>query len=291
MYGANEFFFENGVTGYFGGQHHGLGATIVDFAVWDSSGLGKVSSFTSQPMGPFCSRFGNEGTGAHCERAVDLFKGREYSYHVELSMLNASGAAWSASIVDEYTGNESSIGQVFLHTDPAHAPPTGSKIQVGYGGLTTAVCDTCPHMRNRTEPTDPLPYGGISFMEYFLGGSFYSSFGWIGPRFFPSSSVRSSPADGGASVRRGRGPRTREQGVVLPQRILVDQEGSSPRAVVKSKMSGCIPGYPECGGDRVFYEEGPDVEPFPAAHAHAWIYNGTAPDSRAVDRQGAEQAA
>ena len=29
VYGANEFFFENGVTGYFGGQHDGPNRTIV----------------------------------------------------------------------------------------------------------------------------------------------------------------------------------------------------------------------------------------------------------------------
>jgi hypothetical protein len=36
VYGALEFFFENGVTGYFGGQHHGTGPKTVDFAIWDS---------------------------------------------------------------------------------------------------------------------------------------------------------------------------------------------------------------------------------------------------------------
>ena len=153
-------------------------------------------------------------------------------------------------------------------------------------------------------------------MEYFLGGSFFSSFGWIGPRFFPKSAALSAVEDGGALLRRSRGPRTQvrtaqthappsessrddgcadvslvlrsqlraevvtdeglcswqEEGVVLPQHILVDSESGA----VKSRMSGCIPGY-ACGGDRVFYQEGPEVLSAPAPGTHAWVSleNGT----------------
>jgi len=64
-------------------------------------------------MGRFCSRFGGEGSGSHCERAVDLFKGREYSFHVEVSERNSSGTGWHASIIDEFSGNESEIGALF----------------------------------------------------------------------------------------------------------------------------------------------------------------------------------
>jgi len=150
-----------------------------DFAIWDSCSASKNSWSTpcssdgkgsSQPMGRFCSRFGGEGSGSHCERAVDLFKGREYSFHVEVSERNSSGTGWHASIIDEFSGNESEIGTLFVHADPKAPAPAGSTIG-GYGGLTTAVCSTCQHVRNRTEPTDPQPYGGISFMEYFLGVS------------------------------------------------------------------------------------------------------------------------
>jgi hypothetical protein len=302
VYGALEFFFENGVTGYFGGQHHGLGPRWVDFAIWDSCPQSKNSWSTpcsrtgagsSQPMTEHCTRFGGEGTGSHCERSgVELLRGREYSYHVEMSMSNASGAAWTASIIDEFDGNETQIGTLFVRPDPTNPPPAASRIG-GYGGLTTAVCSTCTHMRNRTEPTDPSPYGGISFQEYFLGGSFYSSFGWIGPRFFPSSSAGSwrrrrqhrpldreraddwmwqVANDGGAARRRARGPRigSKERGVALPSRIMVDSE-SNPLAL--SNMSGCIPGY-ECGGDRVFFQMGTPASQ-PPAGSHTWIYNGT----------------
>lgn len=286
VYGALEFFFENGVTGYFGGQHQGLGPKTVDFAIWDSCAGSKnkwnqpcsTAGGSSQPMDArYCSRFGNEGSGSHCgRRGIELFKGREYSFHVELSMRNSTGAAWTASMVDEYAGNETEIGTLFVTTDPTNPPPAGS-IE-GYGGLTTAVCSTCPHMRNRTEPTDPDPYGGISFQEYFLGGSFYSSFGWIGPRFFPLSSRRGGVD--GAAVRRDRGPASaREDGVVTPLRIMVDSE-TNPKAL--SNISGCIPGY-ECGGDRVFFQMGTRTSQ-PPAGTHAWIWNGT-------QQQGASAAA
>ena len=166
-----------------------------------------------------------------------------------------------------------------MHADPKAPAPAGSTVG-GYGGLTTAVCSTCQHMRNRTEPTDPQPYGGISFMEYFLGGSFFSSFGWIGPRFFPKSAALSAVEDGGALLRRSRGPRTQEEGVVLPQHVLVDSESGA----VKSRMSGCIPGY-ACGGDRVFYQEGPEVLSAPAPGTHAWVSleNGTLNGTAALE--------
>lgn len=262
VYGAMQFYFENGVVGYFGGQHHGLGQTIVDFAIWDSSNISKSSQ--AMPV-PGCGRFGGEGTGSHCEQDVDLLKGREYSYHIELSMRNASGSAWTASVVDEYTGNETVIGTLFVHTDPAHPPPAGSKIS-GYGGLTAGM--TSPRKTvPKKEPVDPDSYGGISFMEYYLGGSFYSSFGWIGPRFFPTSTAFGGV---GKALRLSRGPTCTEQGVVLPQRIMVDSESGADKSI----MNGCIPGY-ECGGDRVFFQGGPTLQSQPPAGTFAWIYNGT----------------
>jgi hypothetical protein len=32
-----------------------------------------------------------------------MVKGREYTFHIELAMTNASGAGWNATIVDEHT--------------------------------------------------------------------------------------------------------------------------------------------------------------------------------------------
>eukprot|EP01052_Picozoa_sp_SAG31_P074056 SAG31_NODE_33134_length_347_cov_1.032258_1_plen_70_part_10 len=70
-------------------------------------------------MTPHCTRFGGEGTGSHCGRSgVGLVRGREYTFHVEVSMQNASGTAWSASVIDEHSGNETFIGTLFVRPDP-----------------------------------------------------------------------------------------------------------------------------------------------------------------------------
>ena len=67
-------------------------------------------------MGRFCSRFGGEGSGSHCERAVDLFKGREYSFHVEVSERNSSGTGWHASIIDEFSAQDQTGFGVLLNS-------------------------------------------------------------------------------------------------------------------------------------------------------------------------------
>ena len=84
VYGANEFFFENGITGYFGGlaEHTWNASTneiglkhTLDFAIWDFCGVPRYGSspcaaghrITSHPLDTVrCTRFGGEGTGAHC---------------------------------------------------------------------------------------------------------------------------------------------------------------------------------------------------------------------------------
>ena len=268
------------MVGYFGGQYHGDGSHAVDYAIWDSNATSK----SSQPMNdglpsPQCERFGGEGTGAHCGRGVDLFKGHEYSYHIELTVQNASGAGWSASIVDEYTGKETKIGGLFLHNN--ELTPHGSDVS-GYGRLSTA-----SHVSPSTAPV-VTPVGGISFMEYYMYNDhaydpehkllFYSSFGWIGPRFFPTSAALSTLDGNGAALRRSRGPTSREQGAVLPSRVMVDSEAHSVN-------NGCIPGY-ECGGARVFFSKGPEIatgKEIPALGHKTWIWNGTKASSMKTD--------
>ena len=53
---------------------------------------------------------------------------------------------------------------------------------------------------------------------------------------------------------------------------MVDSGGAKPEGVI---TNGCIPGYP-CGGDRVFYSAGPEVESDPPPGTTRWIWNGTA---------------
>eukprot|EP01052_Picozoa_sp_SAG31_P037442 SAG31_NODE_4834_length_2918_cov_1.628946_6_plen_80_part_01 len=47
-----------------------------------------------------------------------MLKGREYTFHIELAMQNASGAQWNATIVDEHTGEEHRLGALFLQNTP-----------------------------------------------------------------------------------------------------------------------------------------------------------------------------
>ena len=86
----------------------------------------------------------------------------------------------------------------------------------------------------------------------------------------PASAFLEAAATGRPEHPDTGGPATREAGVVLPSRILVDSE---TRAGALSNMSGCIPGYP-CGGDRVFFQMGP-ITSAPPAGTTAWIYNSS----------------
>ena len=111
VYGSNEFFFENGITGYFGSlAEHTWNATTqevgllhsTDFAIWDFCGVPRYGSqpcaaghkMTSHPLDTDrCERFGGEGTGSHCSaKPFPMLMGHEYSFHIELAMQNASGA-------------------------------------------------------------------------------------------------------------------------------------------------------------------------------------------------------
>ena len=61
VYGANEFFFENGVTGYFGGQHDGPNRTIVVRA--PSPAAGRAPAPTCLPPAS-CSQPGSDPSQA-----------------------------------------------------------------------------------------------------------------------------------------------------------------------------------------------------------------------------------
>ena len=147
VYGANEFFFENGITGYFGGlaEHTWNASTktiglkhTLDFAIWDFCGVPRYGSkpcasghkITSFPLDTSrCERFGGEGTGSHCGVPLEMIQGREYSFHLELSMQNASGAGWRATVVDEFTGLEHPLGSLFLLNTPHYrTTATSSKV-------------------------------------------------------------------------------------------------------------------------------------------------------------------
>ena len=52
---------------------------------------------------------------------------------------------------------------------------------------------------------------------------------------------------------------------------MVDSGGARPMGAI---TNGCIPGY-ACGGDRVFYVQGPDVVSDPPTGTTRWIYNGS----------------
>jgi hypothetical protein len=326
VYGSTEFFFQNGITGYFGGlAEHTWNATTgkmglrhtTDFAIWDFCGVPRYGSspctaghkVTSHPLDTVrCARFGGEGTGSHCTSQLQMIRGREYTFHVELAMSNTSGAGWNASVVDEFTGEEHILGSLFLQNTPhadrwlwkttqqglanatdsekdgaRHENESSIPMIPGYGGLTLSEPGTTHHAANTTDPVTgrTILLGALSFQEYFNYNDpsfdpehkevFYSAFGLIGPRFFPTSS-RTSNGIRGVQLRRSRGPRSSEMAdAIVPHRIMVDSGGEPPLGVI---TSGCIPGYP-CGGDRVHYEAGPKVISDPAPGTTKWIWNGS----------------
>ena len=269
VYAATQFYFEHGCGAYFGGQHWGDGSSHVDFAIWDSN----ASSKSSQPAAANCQRFGNEGTGANCGAVVDFKRGREYSFHVELAMKNSSGAGWAVSIVDEWSGNETRYGQIFIR-DVLGSRAAPDSVG-GCGRLSTVA-----HVSPSVVPT-AAAVGAISFQEYYLCDrlnwketcGFHSSFGWLGPRFFSTSSSDSATsdlwlweatADAGAAVRRARGPRANSTGATLPAAVMVDSENHT-------QTDGCVPGYP-CGGARVYFQKGRDVAADPPLPQKRWIW-------------------
>lgn len=142
LYASLEFYWP-GTTGYMGSQFHSDGTQILDFAIWDAP---KVEG-TSHPSGQYCSRFGGEGKGSHCEMRVRLELGQSYSFRLFKSGQSASGSTWSVEF------NNMHLGSIFFDE--------------GAAGFSLG----------------PLNPSGVGFNEYFADQSanFQASVGFIGP--------------------------------------------------------------------------------------------------------------
>lgn len=139
----------NGGGGYMGTQVSGLDHLML-FSIWDSE------AGTTAIPGPGCSRFGGEGTGAHCGGPYPWVEGREYRLRVELAGSTADGDDWRGTIQDTVTGATTTIGTIHL---------LNSGGGQGYGNLTK---------------------GASTFTEYFGGvesceGQPYARIRWRGP--------------------------------------------------------------------------------------------------------------
>eukprot|EP01059_Diplonema_ambulator_P030893 TRINITY_DN548_c0_g1_i3.p1 TRINITY_DN548_c0_g1~~TRINITY_DN548_c0_g1_i3.p1 ORF type:complete len:303 (+),score=70.22 TRINITY_DN548_c0_g1_i3:43-951(+) len=135
-----------GAGGYMGSQFHSDGTQIIDFAIWDVNGTVQ----NSLPLGQ-CSRFGGEGEGAHCETTQNIKLGQEYKFQVTQTFANATGVAWGITFTDVQTGTVHQGGSLFW--DEAMSGTKLGKIQPS----------------------------SISFQEYYTGGNFNSSVGFVGP--------------------------------------------------------------------------------------------------------------
>jgi len=150
VYGAMQFWFENGQGGYFGGHYLNKTAHIYDFAIWDYS---DTAENTSMAVDPWCDRFGGEGAGSHCLVPVDFVYGHEYRMKLSFNKSTSTQDWWTATSLDLTTNEVQYIGTLGLSNTKTQCPP--------YGNIKTT--------------------GNIGFQEYAEGGSFYTSFGWTGP--------------------------------------------------------------------------------------------------------------
>jgi len=141
-YASMQFWFSNDVGGYMGTQFHADGTQLLDFAIWD--GAGRPGS--SHPGSPWCTRFGHEGDGSHCEKGVSLSVGQTYQLRLFKTAQSAQGSTWTSTI------NGMSIGSLFFDEQSA-------------GAL------------GRLKPQ------AVGFLEYFMdqSASFDASVGFQGP--------------------------------------------------------------------------------------------------------------
>eukprot|EP01064_Diplonema_japonicum_P022815 TRINITY_DN3300_c4_g1_i1.p1 TRINITY_DN3300_c4_g1~~TRINITY_DN3300_c4_g1_i1.p1 ORF type:complete len:316 (+),score=53.53 TRINITY_DN3300_c4_g1_i1:40-948(+) len=161
---ASMMLYWEGAGGYMGSQFHSDGTQIIDFAIWDVNGTVK----NSKPLGK-CSRFGGEGEGSHCETTQIIKTGREYKFAVTKTFENSTGVAWGVTFLDVEAGVVHQAGSLFW--DEAMS---GTKL-------------------GQLKPST------ISFQEYYTGGNFNSSVGFIGPvgiangvKHLPNTAVCSS---------------------------------------------------------------------------------------------------
>lgn len=142
LYGSFEFYWP-GTTGYMGSQFHSDGTQMLDFAIWDADSV----PGTAHPSGTYCSRFGGEGNGAHCEMTVKMEIGQHYRFRLFKSDQTSSGSTWSV----EFNGEH--LGSIFFDEEAA-----------GFS-------------------LDKMKSGGVGFQEYYAdrSASFKASIGFIGP--------------------------------------------------------------------------------------------------------------
>lgn len=127
VFASMQFWFENGVGGYFGTQAWRAGAidergrrvaaseaTRVIFSVWDAPGGGKVGW-----KGDGCGRFGGEGVGSHCVVPQPLVPVNAYSLMVRRVGHNGTGDWWTASVSDvKARGPAIDFGSLWLPDTP-----------------------------------------------------------------------------------------------------------------------------------------------------------------------------
>jgi len=87
VYASQQFLFESNVIGYMGSQVKnglwGLESTFL-FSAWDASPYQK-----STGVGANCARFGNEGTGSHCQlHSLPIIVGHQYKVRLAFSSPN-----------------------------------------------------------------------------------------------------------------------------------------------------------------------------------------------------------
>jgi len=144
VYFAMQFWFECGQGGYFGVQEHSDGKHIYNYAIWDLDS----SHITSFGVDSWCSRFGGEGTGSHCQKTTHFKFNEEYKVKVAYDKSNSTGDFWKCTAT-EPGGTAVNIGSLFLTNSPKQ-----------YGNLRAQ---------------------SLTFQEYYAGGNFYSALGCIGP--------------------------------------------------------------------------------------------------------------
>jgi len=150
VYGAMQFWFENGQGGYFGGQYLSDGSHIYNYAIWDYS---DSAVNTSMGVDPWCTRFGGEGAGSHCQVTVNFTYQHEYRMKLIYNKSTTTQDWWTASAVDLTNNKTTYIGTLGLDN-------------------TKKICPVYGNIKGD---------GNTGFQEYPGGGNFYSGFGWTGP--------------------------------------------------------------------------------------------------------------
>ena len=171
VFASMQFWFENGVGGYFGtqvwreGANDQRGHTVradetkrVIFSVWDAPGGGGRVGW----RGANCGRFGGEGVGSHCLAPYAFIGGAAYTVRVRYVGHNGTGDWWAASVADVRSGSAPvDFGELWLPDTPSQQAN-----RTGFGRLQTKAA---------------------AFQEYFeatgCDGQATSSVGLIGPRW------------------------------------------------------------------------------------------------------------